>query len=488
MQAYVNETVAMIAWSGILWGLFAAYCLLIIFVIGIVLSENRNPLKSLAWVTGLLLFPVGGVILYFLFGRSIKNVKMISRRNRKKLMKQEVAQPLPKLNREISAANRQIIRLGYSIDGAVIYADNELKIFNNGEEHFKYLFNDLRNATSYINLQFYIIANDALGRELRDILIDRAKHGVKVRVIYDYVGSFDARRRDFFMKLREHGVEVHSFFRLAFPRHINRINWRNHRKVVVIDGKVGYIGGMNVAERYINGHPFKKWRDTAVRLTGSAVAGLQYHFAVDWKFMGHDLIVDKVDSVATPVAGSINNVMVQLITSGPTNRWGNMLLIFLKAISTAKRRVFLQTPYFLPSDGLLKALESASLSGVDVRVMLPRRSDSWILTYASQSYMEECLLAGIKVYLYEAGMLHGKVLIVDDDFASTGSTNFDFRSFEHNFEENIVAYSEAVNHALADQFLEDSKECSRLKLSEWNLRPRRDKAKESVFRLLSPIL
>ncbi|MDE6860815.1 MAG: cardiolipin synthase [Duncaniella sp.] len=474
--------------KGLLWGLLVAYGVLIICVIGIVLSENRNPLKSLAWVTGLLLFPVGGVILYFLFGRSIKNVKMISRRNRRKLLKQEDAQPLPRINREISVENRQIIRLGYSIAGAIFYTGNDLRVFNDGKSHFKYLFDDLRNATTYINLQFYIIANDALGRELRDILIDRARHGVKVRVIYDYIGSFDARRRDFFKKLRENGVEVHSFFRLAFPNHINRVNWRNHRKVVVIDGKTGYIGGMNVAERYITGKPFGKWRDTAVRITGPAVAGLQYNFAVDWKFMGHALLCDDVSSTPSPVPGSIGNVMVQLITSGPTNRWGNMLLIFLKAISTAKRRVFLQTPYFLPSDGLLKALESAALSGVDVRVMLPRRSDSWILTYASRSYVEECLLAGIKIYLYEAGMLHGKVLVVDDDFASTGSTNFDFRSFEHNFEENVVTYSEEVNTELAGQFMEDTKECTRLKLAEWNRRPRRDKAKESIFRLLSPIL
>ncbi|MDE5649995.1 MAG: cardiolipin synthase [Duncaniella sp.] len=474
--------------KGLLWGLLVAYGVLIICVIGIVLSENRNPLKSLAWVTGLLLFPVGGVILYFLFGRSIKNVKMISRRNRRKLLKQEDAQPLPRINREISIENRQIIRLGYSIAGAIFYTGNDLRVFNDGKSHFEHLFDDLRRATTYINLQFYIIANDVLGRELRDILIDRARHGVKVRVIYDYIGSFDARRRDFFKKLRENGVEVHSFFRLAFPNHINRVNWRNHRKVVVIDGKTGYIGGMNVAERYITGKPFGKWRDTAVRITGPAVAGLQYNFAVDWKFMGHALLCDDVNSAPSPIPGSIGNVMVQLITSGPTNRWGNMLLIFLKAISTAKRRVFLQTPYFLPSDGLLKALESAALSGVDVRVMLPRRSDSWILTYASRSYVEECLLAGIKIYLYEAGMLHGKVLVVDDDFASTGSTNFDFRSFEHNFEENVVTYSEEVNTELAGQFMEDTKECTRLKLAEWNRRPKSDKAKESIFRLLSPIL
>lgn len=476
------------AWGGLWWGLLVAYGLLIMCVIGIVLSENRNPLKSLAWVTGLLLFPVGGVVLYFFFGRSIKNVKMISRRNRRKLLQQEATQPLPKLDREISIENRQLIRLGYSVAGALIYSANEIEIYNDGATHFKALFDDLRKAESYINLQFYIIANDKLGRELRDILVDRALAGVKVRVIYDYIGSFDARRRDFFQRMKEYGVEVHSFFRLVFPNHINRVNWRNHRKVVVIDGKIGYIGGMNVADRYINGRPFKKWRDTAARITGPAVAGLQYNFAVDWKFMGQLLLCDEVSSVAQGRGGAIANVPVQLVTSGPTNRWGNMALLFFKAISNAKRRVLIQTPYFLPSEGLLKALESAALSGVDVRVMLPRQADSTLLTYASQSYVEECLLAGIKIYLYEAGMLHGKVLVVDDDFATLGSTNFDFRSFEHNFEENIVMYSSEAARSLADQFFEDAKECVRVKIGEWNRRPRFDKVRESIYRLLSPIL
>ena len=477
-----------LSWSGIWWGLGVAYAVLILCVIGVVISENRNPLKALGWIMALLLFPVGGAILYFIFGRSIKNVRMISRRNRRRLLKQEGSLPLPRLDRTLSIENRQRIRLAYNIGSANLYTGNDLVIFNNGTRHFEELFDDLRNARSYINLQFYIIANDALGRRLRDILIERAEAGVKVRVIYDYIGSFDARRRDFFKRMKDHGVEVHSFFRLSFPSHVNRLNWRNHRKVVVIDGNVGYIGGMNVAERYVGGEVDRKWRDTAARISGPCVAALQYHFAVDWKFMGHSLLCDPVSGVPDRLKEGLRNVTLQVLASGPNDRWGNMTLLFYKAISTAHRRVWLQTPYFLPSEGLLKALESASLAGVDVRVMLPARSDSRVLTYASHSYVEECLLAGIKVYLYEAGMLHAKVLIIDDDYATMGSANFDFRSFEHNFEENIVAYSREVNGLLAEQFMEDAKDCTRLKLSEWNKRPRADKVKESIFRLLSPIL
>ncbi len=476
-----------LTWSGILWGLGLAYGVLILCVIAIVISENRNPLKALGWVTALLLFPVGGVILYFIFGRSIRNVRMISRRNRRRLLKQEGTLPLPKLDRELSSENRQRIRLAYNVGGANLYTGNAIEIFDDGERHFKELFDDLRKAKLYINLQFYIIASDSLGRRLRDILIERAIAGVKVRVIYDYIGSFDAGRRDFFQRMKENGVEVHSFFRLSFP-YVNRANWRNHRKVVVIDGKIGYIGGMNVAERYVSGGDFGKWRDTAARISGPCVAALQYHFAVDWKFIGQPLLCDHINVMPDNYAGSIRKVTMQVLASGPNDRWGNMTLLFYKAISTARKRVWIQTPYFLPSEGLLKALESAALAGVDVRVMMPKRSDSKVLTYASQSYVEECLLAGIKVYLYDAGMLHSKVLIVDDDFSTLGSTNFDFRSLEHNFEENLVLYSERTNSVLAERFERDASESHRLKLAEWNRRPRGRRIQESVYRLLSPIL
>lgn len=205
-------------WESVRWSLIMAYGVLILCVIGIVISENRNPLKALGWIMALLLFPVGGIILYFIFGRSIRNVRMISRRNRRRLLKLENTLPLPKLDKNMSPENRQRIRLAYNIGGANLYTGNQIRIFSSGERHFEELFDDLRHAKSYINLQFYIIANDSLGRRLRDILIERAQAGVKVRVIYDYIGSFDARRRDFFQRMKEYGVEVHSFFSAFIPK------------------------------------------------------------------------------------------------------------------------------------------------------------------------------------------------------------------------------------------------------------------------------
>ncbi len=478
----------------LLWILGAAYCALVAAMIVSVLSETRNPVRSIAWVTALILFPIGGALLYYFFGRSLRNVKMISRRNRRKLLNSEAQKPLSKLNKEITSDSRRCMRLLYSVADSQVFADNDVRMFYDGESHFESLFEDLRKARSFINIQFYIIANDSLGRRLRDILIERAAAGVRIRVIYDYIGSFDARRRDFFMRMKGAGIEVHSFFRVQFPEKLNRLNWRNHRKVVVIDGSVGYIGGMNVADRYIDGgRRFPKWRDTAVRLTGSAVSGLQYNFAVDWKFMGHELLVEEQSE--TSVADepqlspdSISDVTVQLVTSGPIDRWGNASMLFMRAISQAKKRIYIQTPYFLPSDGLLTALQCASLSGIDVRIMIPRQSDSSLLTHASFSFVEECLLAGIKVLLYDGGMLHAKSLLVDDDFSTIGSVNFDFRSFEHNFEENIVMYSAEVNNSLATRFKKDTQQCSLPKISEWVRRPRSAKVKQALARLLSPIL
>lgn len=477
-----------------------AYTVIIIAMIVAVLSENRNPLKALGWVTALLLFPVGGAILYLVFGRSMRNVKMISRRNRRRLLASTSRPRLMKMDKDLSPENRRRILLAYSLAEALLYPDNRVEVFNNGGAMFSSLLADIAGAERYINMQFYIIANDTLGRQVADALIDRARHGVKIRVIYDYVGSFGDKSIRLFNRMRAHGIEVHAFFRVELSEKLSRLNWRNHRKAVIIDGRVGYIGGINVAQRYIDGGAsFKSWRDMAARIEGPIVTALQQNFAIDWKFMGYDLLTDDVSAALTADevsgneeasgrAGQIANVPAQIVSSGPTDRWGNAQMIFIKAISGARRRIFIQTPYFLPSDALLSSLECAALSGVDIRIMLPLKSDSTVLDYASRSFIEECLLAGIKVCLYKPGMLHGKLLLIDDDFVTLGSTNFDYRSFEHNFEENILLYSRAVNDYVASLFLADQRESQLLKLSEWNRRPRIHKVRESICRLLSPIL
>lgn len=459
------------------------YGLTTIGIILVVVSENRNPLKSLAWVTVLMLLPVVGIILYIFFGRSIKNTHMIPRRNRRKLKSRQRIPVTDIRSLKLSHASRQQIALGRSLTGAHYFADNKVEVFTDGRSKFDALLHDLRQATTSINLQYYIFDDDSTGRQVRDILIERARAGVAVRVVYDHVGSFSTRTR-FFKQMRAEGIQAYPFFKVTFPQFGTRINWRNHRKIVIIDGHIGYIGGMNIADRYIDGGKFAQWRDTHLRITGPAVVGLQLSFAIDWNFMGQPLIEESASTEAPPDG----DVGMQIITAGPTSQWRNIALAFHKAIATATRRVYIQTPYFLPTEALLKALQTASLAHVDVRLMIPRNSDSHMLTLASASYIDECLKAGIKIYFYEAGMLHSKMIVIDDEISTVGSTNFDFRSFEHNFEVNAFMYSSRLNNQLTEIFNNDLRSCTRIQAAEWRHRPWHRKLAESAIRLLSPIL
>lgn len=468
------------------WSVTIVYALIIFGIIAVVISENRNPVKSLAWVTVLLVVPAVGLVLYVVFGRNIQSKRIISRRNRRRLkrLQQEQTRETPRLRR--SQSQLQFIRLANSLQGSVCYEGNDVTIFDDGRSKFEALLRDIASARSYINLEYYIFADDKIGTMVAEALEERARAGVKVRVIYDSVGSFKTSSR-IFKRLKKAGAEAYPFFKVAFPFLGTRVNWRNHRKIVVIDGLIGYIGGMNIADRYVDGgKSFDCWRDLHLRITGPGVAALQQSFAVDWNFMGQPLIEEDAGDV--PPSESPSAAGVQLLTGGPVNQWMNLTLMFERAIATAKKSVWLQTPYFLPTEGLVHALQVAALSKVDVRIMLPRRSDSDMLRWASFSYVQECLRAGIKIYLYDKGMLHSKAVIVDDDFSTVGSTNFDFRSFEHNFEANLLIYSRDVNARLRARFLEDQKECIRVVPSVWRERPYIEKALESVMRLFAPIL
>ena len=459
------------------------YAATVILILGIVLAENRNPVKSLAWITVLLLLPIVGIILYIFFGRNIRNTRMISRRNRRRLKRAERYRNPDLSSLGLREQTQQQIKLARSLCDAQFFPGNDIRVFTSGQAKMAALEADLKGAKRYINLQYYIFTDDNTGRRIAKILMDKAQEGVKVRVIYDHVGSFRTRN-NFWRRMKKAGVECHPFFKVTLPVFGSRINWRNHRKPVVIDGTVGYVGGMNIADRYIDGGKnFKSWRDAHLRLTGPAVRSLQYSFAVDWNFMGMPLIEDEVPE--TPENGEAG---AQLVTSGPMSSWSNDELIYQRAIASAQKRIFIQTPYFLPTDGLLKALQTAALARVDVRIILPQRSDSRMLDYASFSYIAECLRSGIKIYLYEPGMMHAKTMIIDDEVSAVGSTNFDFRSFEHNFEGNMFVYSRQFNERMTSIFMGDLRHSRRLLPSQWARRSYRHKAAESIVRLLSPIL
>lgn len=480
---HIPETILLSSWLAIL--LTALYASVIIASVIVVLRENRNPIRALSWVIALVFLPGVGLIFYLFFGRSLKGLHMISRHNKRKLMHEHRPRRVNLNALELSPEHRNLIKLAHNLCRAPFTLNNDIVIFTDGNSKFSSLKKDLERAESSILLQYYIFLDDETGGEIADILIRKAKEGVAVKVIYDHVGSFSARNR-FFKRMEAAGIETHPFFRVNFPHFANRINWRNHRKIVVIDGKIGYIGGMNIADRYVKGLPNGEvWRDTHFRVEGDIVESLIYSFAIDWNFLKKNPYIPEVK----PVESSFENATgVQLVTGGPTERWNNLTLCFLRAISSAKKRILIQTPYFLPTDGLFNALQAAALAKVDVRIMMPKNTDSRLLHYASFSYISQCMKSGIKVYLYEPGMLHAKAMIVDDDFVTAGSTNFDFRSFENNFECNLLIYDKEINRQMRDIFFSDLEKCVKVNFEKWKKRPLYHRFLESLLRLVSPIL
>ncbi len=462
------------------------YVLTVLAVIVVVLSENRNPVKSMAWMLVLVLLPVVGLVIYLVFGRSLKGMRLISRSHLRELRRMNDFPEAVSREDDLSDSSRQLISLVNKLTEPHLFKGNDITVFTTGEEKFSSLLRDIEQAREHIHLQYFIIENDTSGRRLVELLERKAREGVQVKVLYDYVGSFYIHSR-VLKHMRAAGIEVHPFMELTFTQFLFRLNWRNHRKIVVIDGKVGYVGGMNIADRYVIGEKRQPaWRDTHLRIEGESVTAMQYSFAIDWNFTTRRLL----DTVPKhQQAGALSSdYLVQMVNSGPTSRWNNISFVFLKAITLAKHSLYIQTPYFLPSDSLLKAMQSAALAGVDVRLMIPRHPDSVMLRLATGSYLKECLMAGIKIYFYEPTMMHAKVVIVDDEFVTTGSTNFDFRSFEHNFEFNALVYSKEFNGKMKAIFEADMEHCTRISLGKWKQRPLVQKALESIVRLISPIL
>lgn len=477
------STIHLSSWLALL--LTGLYASVIIAAVIVVLRENRNPIRALSWVIALIFLPGIGLVFYLFFGRSLRGLHMISRHNKRRILHGHSPRRINLNELSLTAEERNMIKLTHNLCRAPFTLNNRIEIFTDGVSKFASLKKDLLNARKSILLQYYIFLDDETGREISDILIRKASEGVRVKVMYDHVGSFSARNR-FFRRMESAGVETHPFFRVNFPHFANRINWRNHRKIVVIDGKTGYIGGMNIADRYVKGLPNGEvWRDTHFRVEGDIVESLIYSFAIDWNFLKKEPYVPEVKPEPLPES---NLTGMQLVTGGPVERWNNLTLCFMRAISSARKTILIQTPYFLPTDGLFSALQAASLAKVDVRIMMPKNTDSRLLHYASFSYVTQCLKAGIKVYLYEPGMLHAKTMIIDDIFVTAGSANFDFRSFENNFECNLLIYDEKFNRKMRDIFFEDVKVCRRLSLEKWRRRPVSQRFLESLLRLVSPIL
>ncbi|MGL4292813.1 MAG: cardiolipin synthase [Bacteroidales bacterium] len=460
------------------------YMITILGTVIVVISENRNPVKSIAWIVVLLFFPIGGLIFYIFLGRDFRKQRMISRKSLKKIHQHTLSHPVNPHTVGLPAASEQLVELLYNLNQAKFYTGNHVDLFTRGDQFFHSLFIELEKATRFIHLEFYIFQNDQIGNRLKDLLIRKVAEGVEVRVIYDDVGCWSVKNH-FFDEMRKGGVQVNAFLEVRFPVFANKINYRNHRKIVIIDGRVGYIGGMNIADRYEQGLAWGIWRDTHMLIEGPAVQGLQTAFSVDWYFTDKQLLWDARYFPKTEPKGDIS---MQIATSGPIGEWKEIMLGIYKAISVARQYVYIQTPYFLPTEPLLLALQSAALANVDVRLMIPKHSDSRLVQVGSFSYIRSMLKAGVKVYLYEPGFLHAKMVAVDDEFCTVGSANMDFRSFEHNFEANAFLYDKHTTRQMKTIFLKDQQQSRRVTIREWRNRPLRQKAFESIIRLFSPML
>lgn len=473
-----------------IWGIVAVlafrlvYLAVILFTIVIVLLDNRNPVKTMAWVLVLVFLPVVGLAFYFFFGRNTRKERLISKKGFSRLSKRPMAEYQAQEALGDFTGRNQLIPFFHRVSNALPFEGNDVQVFTDGYSMYQELFRQIAKAKHHIHLEFYIFENDAVGRLLRDLLIDKAREGVSVRLLYDDVGCWDVNPM-FYDEMLCEGIEVRSFLKVRFPQFTSKVNYRNHRKLAIIDGKVGFIGGMNIALRYLKGVPWGVWRDTHICLKGKAVYGIQTAFLTDWFAVDRTLLTSaqyfpKMDTVGTSVA--------QIVTSDPVGEWHDIMLGLVKAISCAQRYIYVETPYFLPTEQVMAAFQTAALSGVDVRLMIPKKADAFITHKGTMSYLDELMKSGVKVYFYRAGFLHSKLWVADDEWASVGSTNLDFRSFEHNFEANAFFYDEKTVCTMKEIFLEDMKKCMTLSQKIWDKRSFKNKIVESVVRLLAPLL
>ena len=426
------------------------YSVTILGIILVVITDNRNPLKTLPWIIVLVLAPVLGLIFYFFFGQNLSKQRIISRRTRKRITLQlEEAEHTD--GPDLPEAYRPLAALLTNTSHSIPLYGSRITTYTDGRSKMEALLTEIACAKHHIHIQYYILNDDETGRRLRDALIAKAREGVEVRILYDDVGSSGAKK-SFFRSMRSEGIEVYAFLHVKFPLFTSKVNYRNHRKIAVIDGCVGFLGGMNIADRYVRGTRWGTWRDTHFRIEGSGAAGLQASFLSDWSATTKQQIADSY------------------------------------AIARARRRVWIQTPYYLPSDVLNSALQEAALAGIDVRLMLPARSDSKVVDLATHSYLDDMMKAGVKILFYMPGFLHSKLLIIDDMLSVIGSANMDFRSFEHNFEVNAFVYDGEFTARMASVFEEDQSRSHPLTPAEWFRRPRSRRVAESLMRVFSPLL
>ncbi|QNO15515.1 cardiolipin synthase [Alkalicella caledoniensis] len=457
------------------------FILNMIFAITLVFLERRDPTTTWAWILILNLLPGIGFILYLFLGLRFRKRKVYGEKQIKDFKLEQ------RFNQEFSCEGPEchlfegMLNLGLRSSPTSNLGMNSLDIFVKGEDKFDDLFKSIQGAKYHVHVNYYIIKNDSLGQKLVDLLTLKALEGVEVRVLFDSVGCRKLPR-NFFSKLEEAGGKASNFSRSFLD-----LNYRNHRKIVIIDGSIGYIGGFNVGIEYLGqNEEFGFWRDTHLKVHGDSVDSLQYRFLLDWSFATEEEI--PYNEQFFPQKEQIGTVKMQIVSSGPDSKEEEIKSLFLKMIYSAKDSIYIQTPYFIPDQTMLEALRIATMSGVDVRIVIPDKPDHLFVYEANHSYMGVMLATGAKCYLYRGGFMHSKTIVVDGELASVGTTNMDVRSFKLNFEINAFIYDQETSTKLKDIFMEDLRKCEEVTMEAYNKRSNWLKFKESISRLISPIL
>lgn len=474
-----------------------AYVIILILVCLRIIFETRSSSKTLAYLLLVIFLPVGGMLFYFIFGvnyykRIIYTKKLVQDEAQlKELNKRMIALSAKNPKKNISEiGNAQgLVSLLMNDCLSPLTTGNAVKLLINGEGKFPEVFSALENARHHIHLEYYIYDDDVIGNALKDLLIKKAQEGVEVRVIYDDYGSRSIRKK-LVKELHEGGVEAYPFNKVRVLFFANRINYRNHRKIIIVDGDCGFVGGINIADRYVN-NPEERgklyWRDTHIRIDGPGIMFLQHLFLSDWNFCsGQKLKPDAQYFHAAPQNDS--NMSVQIAAGGPDSSTSTIKLSFLKAINLARTEILLSTPYMVPGGSIMDALKVASLSGVTVKILVPGICDSKLVNAAAWSNYGELLRAGVEIYTYHKGFIHSKIMVVDGNISIVGTANMDHRSFDLNFEVNAIVYSSDIGDQMRKAFQSDLRHTKRLHYEEWISRPIHARLLDRTARLFSPLL
>ena len=465
-------------------------------IVGVVFFERRNPSKAMVWILALVFLPFLGFVLYLIFGQSIRKEKKFK-------MKAEVDAKLQEyFTRQIHMLSnpetipnslvrrfRDMILMESRNPGSFLHGHNDVKVYTDGHEKFADLIEAITGATDHIHLEYYIIRDDELGRKVVTALTEKAQEGLEVKLLCDGLGC-QKLGKGFFREFKEAGGEVAFFFPSIIPYVNTRINYRNHRKIAVIDGTCGFVGGYNIGTEYLGEGPLGYWRDAAIRIVGDGVISLQIRFLMDWDFATDETYTpqkrhfperEDYSDVATCTT------YLQIVSSGPDSQWERIKKGYFKMISEAKESIYIQTPYFVPDESILEALKVAALSGIDVRLMIPCKPDHPFVYWVSYSYAGELIEAGARIFTYDRGFIHAKTVVIDGLVASVGSANWDLRSFVTNFETNAFVYDHDIGKKFQDEFLADLDYCTEITNEVYADRSLLIKIKEGISRLFAPL-